>query len=97
MLDGETGLLVPDDPRAFTAALRTVLLDQHLSRRLGAAAQVRARQFTWAQTAQAFAVVLHRAAEGLPPISAVDPVGTGSKGDLGVEIIEVKSVRLDGR
>jgi glycosyltransferase involved in cell wall biosynthesis len=49
VVDGETGLLVPPrDPQALRRALERLLADGHLRRRLGAAAQTRARRdFSW--------------------------------------------------
>ena len=48
VLEGETGLLCDGaDPAAVEAALGRLLDDEALRRRLGAAAQARARGFTW--------------------------------------------------
>ena len=49
VVDGETGLLVPPrDPGALRAALERLLGDPELRRRLGEAAQARARaHFSW--------------------------------------------------
>lgn len=42
VIDGETGFLVaPENPKELSAALRTLLADQALSRRMGAAARAR--------------------------------------------------------
>lgn len=58
VLDEMTGLLVDDDPAAFTAAVRRLLTDAQLRAELGEAARLRAVTFTWEQTAKSFAVVL---------------------------------------
>ena len=58
VLDEMTGLLVEDDPAAFTAAVRRLLVDDQLRSDLGQAARLRAVTFTWEQTAKSFAVVL---------------------------------------
>ena len=97
VVDGETGLLVDDDTGAFVAAVRTLLVDRGLRERLGSAAQARAGRYSWGQTAESFAVVLHAAVLRLPPSSAVDPVGAGPEDDLGVELVEVEPVSLEGR
>jgi glycosyltransferase involved in cell wall biosynthesis len=49
VVDGETGLVVPPrDPAALRAALRRLLSDDELRRRLGAAGRERARdRFSW--------------------------------------------------
>ncbi len=50
--DGRTGLVVdPSTPGAFAAAVSGVLADPLLAERLGTAAVVRARRYTWAQAA----------------------------------------------
>jgi glycosyltransferase involved in cell wall biosynthesis len=47
VVDGETGLMVPPEDRpALIAAMRRLLADEGLRRRLGAAARERARQFS---------------------------------------------------
>jgi len=58
VLDEMTGLLVDDEPAAFTAAVRRLLTDDQLRADLGEAARLRAVTFTWEQTAKSFAVVL---------------------------------------
>jgi glycosyltransferase involved in cell wall biosynthesis len=45
ILDGVSGLLVPEDPDALAAALREVLEDPHLAAKLGAGALERVRGF----------------------------------------------------
>ncbi len=53
VVDGQTGLLVPDSVPAMAGALARVLLDPELRDRLGRGARERARWFTWAATARA--------------------------------------------
>jgi starch synthase len=52
--DGLTGVLVPPaDPDALAEAIRTLLEDPELSRRMGEAGRRRvARRFTWQETAR---------------------------------------------
>ncbi|HEX4188462.1 MAG TPA: glycosyltransferase family 4 protein [Solirubrobacteraceae bacterium] len=50
--DEESGLLVdPSDPSAVAAAITRLLKDRDLARRLGGAAAIRARSFSWALVA----------------------------------------------
>lgn len=70
VLDGMTGLLVEDDPVAFTAAVRRLLTDSRLRVELGDAARLRAVTFTWEHTAKSFAVVLTDAMTHRARISA---------------------------
>lgn len=59
--DGVTGLLVDSrDPAAWTDAVRSLLEDDSLSARLGAAGRRHALSLTWAQTAAATADVYTR-------------------------------------
>jgi glycosyltransferase involved in cell wall biosynthesis len=52
VIDGETGLLVPTGkPQALSAALRRLLEDGELRRRLGENGRRHARSFSWAQNA----------------------------------------------
>jgi len=70
--DGETGLLVtPDDPEALAAAIRRVLDDPELGRRLGDAGRERViRRFTWQVTAKGTAACYHSILSGDPmPLS----------------------------
>ncbi|PIG96614.1 glycosyltransferase [Deinococcus sp. UR1] len=66
IVNGETGLLVPDgDLRGLSDALRSLATDPALRARLGAAGLERARQrFTVGGMAEAFAAVFHSAASG---------------------------------
>jgi glycosyltransferase involved in cell wall biosynthesis len=52
--DGEAGVLVPPaDPEAMAAALKRVMADEGLRRRMGAAARRRVEtHFTWEQAAR---------------------------------------------
>lgn len=53
VIDGETGLLVdPLDSVAVAEAIVRLLGDEQLARRLGAAGQARAQQFTWPRVAE---------------------------------------------
>ena len=61
--DGVTGMLVDGDVGAFTSALDTILSDARLRESMGGAAQQRAREFSWDESAQRFEEVLARAAE----------------------------------
>jgi glycosyltransferase involved in cell wall biosynthesis len=97
VVHGETGLLVEDGPEAFVAGVRALLVERGLRERLGTAARARAGRYSWTQTAESFAVVLHGAVLKAPPTCAVDPVGTGPEDGLGVELVQVEPVSLDGR
>ena len=66
VVDGETGLLADDGPE-LTAAVRRVVEDGALRERLGAAAQARARTFTWDRTARSTLSVLEEAASAERP------------------------------
>jgi len=59
IIDGFTGLLV-DTPEEMTEALRSLLVDEELRGRLGAAARARAVTFTWGTTAKAFGGVVEQ-------------------------------------
>src|SRR4051812_22630845 len=61
IVDGETGLLA-DTPSELTDRVRALLADPGRRDELGAAAQARARGFTWENTAAANLAVLERAA-----------------------------------
>ena len=51
--DGRTGYLVDDPtPEAFASAVGRILDDQLLAERLGVAAVIRSRRYTWAQAAE---------------------------------------------
>lgn len=58
IVSGRTGLLVEPDITAFTAALRTLLLDDDERERLGRAARKRAVHFSWTAAAEAWETVL---------------------------------------
>jgi glycosyltransferase involved in cell wall biosynthesis len=75
IVDGETGLLA-DDVAGLATAVRRLLEDSELRERLGAAAQARARTFTWERTAEVSLSVLERACADVPvpaPPAAVYP------------------------
>ena len=96
VVDGMTGSLVDDDPAAFTAAVRRLLVNPVERRRLGEAARLRAATFTWEQTAKSFAVVLHDAVTGGRPRDEVDPLPQRPADDLGVDLVDVEPVSLEG-
>ncbi len=54
IVSGETGWVVDGGPTELTAAIRSLLADPPLRRRMGEAARVRARSFSWARTGQRF-------------------------------------------
>jgi glycosyltransferase involved in cell wall biosynthesis len=70
IIDGETGLLARDE-RQLAELTRTVVEQPELRRRLGDAAEGRARTFTWDRSARAFLDVLRRTA-------GRDPEDTGA-------------------
>jgi glycosyltransferase involved in cell wall biosynthesis len=96
IVDGETGLLVEGGPAEFTEALRSLLCDDGLRERLGAGSRIRASEFSWQTTANAFATVLGEVVAGRPPVSAMDPAPSGT--DQGVKVGELvaQPVTLDG-
>lgn len=59
--DGVTGLLVDGGTHEFAAAIRSLLEDHVLRRRLSVAAGTWARRFTWGDTTDRFAAVLELA------------------------------------
>jgi glycosyltransferase involved in cell wall biosynthesis len=59
----DAGLLCDPNPDEIEAALRRVLTDAALARRLGEAARERAERFTWERTAEGWLAALRRAAE----------------------------------
>src|SRR4051794_4861824 len=61
IVDGETGVLA-DTPEELTSKVRAVVADPQRRDELGAAAQARARGFSWDNTAAANLAVLQRAA-----------------------------------
>jgi glycosyltransferase involved in cell wall biosynthesis len=65
VLDGETGLLVERDPRAFGAALSRVMADPDLAGRLGARGREHVlSRWTWETTARQFDDLLEDVARG---------------------------------
>jgi glycosyltransferase involved in cell wall biosynthesis len=70
IVDRVTGLLV-DDVDGLTAAVRELVTDPALRRRLGTAAAARADEFAWDTTARLFAKVLAEAAGRPAPVVAV--------------------------
>ncbi|TXG92493.1 glycosyltransferase family 1 protein [Rhodococcus rhodnii] len=66
IVDGVTGVLVgdldagPDDVAGLTTALESLLTDRESREMLGAKARVRAREFSWEQTAEGVRTVLER-------------------------------------
>ncbi|HEY7074629.1 MAG TPA: glycosyltransferase, partial [Solirubrobacteraceae bacterium] len=72
IVDGETGLLA-DDPAGLAAAVERLVRDPALRERLGAAAQARARTFTWERTArQSLDVLEAAAAEGARKLAGTE-------------------------
>jgi glycosyltransferase involved in cell wall biosynthesis/O-antigen/teichoic acid export membrane protein len=65
IVDGRTGILADDVPE-LTRRVREVVADPQLRDRLGAAAQERAREFSWERTARENLDVLERTAESPP-------------------------------
>ena len=61
--DGVTGILVDGHVEAFTSALDTILSDARLRDAMGGAAQQRAQEYSWDDSAQRFEEVLARAAQ----------------------------------
>ena len=61
--DGESGLLVDDQP-GFVAALRSLLVDDVLRARLAEGARTHGGQFTWEQTRSGFADVVSEVLAG---------------------------------
>jgi glycosyltransferase involved in cell wall biosynthesis len=78
VLDGRTGVLV-DDLDELTDAVRGLLGDERLRRRMGAAAAAYAGTFSWAATAEGFARVVAAPLEA----SAVGAVVRGQRGVRG--------------
>ena len=66
IVDGETGRLA-DTPRELAVAVQGLVADPALRDRLGAAAEARARGFTWEATAEANLEVLEQAARAPRP------------------------------
>jgi glycosyltransferase involved in cell wall biosynthesis len=72
VVDGETGYLASDLAQ-LTARVREIVSQPDLRDRLGAAAEQRARTFTWDRSAQAFLEVLRRVAGRLPSVEPHNP------------------------
>jgi glycosyltransferase involved in cell wall biosynthesis len=72
VVDRVTGLLV-DDVDGLTDAVRDLLEDPELRRRLGTAAAARADEFAWDTTARLFAQVLAQATGRPAPVMATPP------------------------
>jgi glycosyltransferase involved in cell wall biosynthesis len=81
IVDGETGYLARDVPE-LAARVRQLLEDPDLRRRLGEAAERRARSFTWDRSAATFLEVLRRSA-GVP--AAGGPADARSANGAGLE------------
>ncbi len=72
--DGRTGILVRErTPRAFAAAIRSLLDDEELRERMGSAARTRASSFTWARAVERLAAIYRRVTR--PDVSALTPCG----------------------
>ncbi len=72
VVDGETGLLVdPLDPLAVAGAITTLLQDEVLARRLGAAGQARAQRYAWPRVVERVqALLLAQLDDGVADASA---------------------------
>ncbi|HEV3002676.1 MAG TPA: glycosyltransferase [Solirubrobacteraceae bacterium] len=66
IVDGQTGVLA-DTPEELAAKVRDLVRDSERRERLGAAAEARARGFTWDRTARENLAILERAAEEPAP------------------------------
>jgi glycosyltransferase involved in cell wall biosynthesis len=77
IVDGETGLLARDT-RELAQGVRRLVEDAELRERLGAAAERRARTFTWDRSARAFLDVLERVAGREPPAHELSSNGAGA-------------------
>src|SRR5919107_2006291 len=84
IVDGETGFLARDVDE-LSARVRELVEDEALRRRLGEAAEKRARSFTWDRSAAAFLEVLRRTARaGAAVADAADvPSANGSSLEAG--------------
>jgi glycosyltransferase involved in cell wall biosynthesis len=72
VVDGETGYLASDVTQ-MTDRVRALVADPELRDRFGAAAEARARTFTWDRSAQAFLDVLRRVAGRAPHVDSNQP------------------------
>jgi glycosyltransferase involved in cell wall biosynthesis len=79
IVDGETGFLAHDGQQ-LAERVRELVADDELRERLGAAAERRARTFTWDRSARAFLDVLWRVAGREPAALATSSNGTGPLG-----------------
>jgi glycosyltransferase involved in cell wall biosynthesis len=77
IVDGETGFLARDTAE-LGERTRRLVDDPALRDRMGAAAERRARGFTWDRSARAFLDVLERAAGREPPPHELSSNGTGT-------------------
>jgi glycosyltransferase involved in cell wall biosynthesis len=77
--DGLTGILVPPaDPDALAEAIRTLLEDPELCRRMGEAGRRRvARRFTWAETARQTVALYEEVRQARVPVGAELQLGPG--------------------
>jgi glycosyltransferase involved in cell wall biosynthesis len=82
IVDGETGFLARDTGE-LTDRARRLVEDADLRERLGAAAERRARTFTWDRSARAFLEVLWRVAGREPAPLALSSNGTGTAAAAG--------------
>ena len=73
VLDGVTGMVVPANPDALGSAAASLLQDPDRWRQLSAAAQQRAREFTWDRVAQDLLCALSRPARTGLGLDSPDP------------------------
>lgn len=66
--EGVSGLIVDGGVPEFTGAVRQVLIDADLRRRLGPGARTHAHGYSWDSAADRFEAVLNHAAEGQPVV-----------------------------
>src|SRR5439155_5065802 len=95
IVDGQTGLLA-DTPEELTAKVRALIADPVRRDELGAAAEARARGFTWETTARANLAVLEKAAAA-PRASLRDQLRsseTAKAGGLAAATLGANAVQL---